>query len=372
MCGIIFVHRFDKIPARRLVLKRYDKQKMRGQDGYGYIGIQNWQLGDWWRAEDEKAIRSELEKEESQTILFHHRMPTSTPNYIEATHPIKVDNESLKYKYYLAHNGMIHNDLELKKNHNKLGFVYNTEFVSKLLSADKRVYYTGESCWNDSEALAIDLALVIENKQKEMEARGSIAFVMLQVDKKTNRIVQVFYGRNLLNPLRIDKNGEFFFSISSEGQGTEVPVHKLFSYDPAGNTHSSIEMDIGANFTYVPPKKDHGTGYKSDPDYYPVNNKLIALPETTTFFGKDEEDDFSFDYDDYLIQLYEDREELVRKLKFATDHNFEKEMIVCETEIASLDIEIQNAELLADDELFKTAVEKPIPVDTLFNEIKDF
>jgi hypothetical protein len=47
---------------------------------------------------------------------------------------MKVSNKMLKFDYYVVHNGMISNDEELKKEHEKLGFAYTTkcmEYQSK-------------------------------------------------------------------------------------------------------------------------------------------------------------------------------------------------------------------------------------------------
>ena len=206
MCGIIFVERKNGSSANSMVLKRFEKQRSRGTEGFGYAAIKNGKVKHTIRAEDEKDIVPKLAKEKETTILFHHRYPTSTPNMEEATHPIYVSNQSLKYDYYIVHNGIISNPDELKKSHLKLGFIYTTRIVTKTETI-KTVY--SQECYNDSEAFAIDFALSLENS-KEIKSSGSIAFIALQVNKINKTVENIYYGRNHGNTLHIEEDKTFF------------------------------------------------------------------------------------------------------------------------------------------------------------------
>jgi hypothetical protein len=123
---------------------------------------------------------------------------------------------------------MISNDDELKKKHEELGFSYTTkciEFVSKYYKNDPKTK------WNDSEAIAIELALFIEGKIKYIRTDNAAAFIVLQVNKKTNIAKRCFFGRNgFSSALNISKTKGILL-ISSEGKGEEVKENKLFSFN---------------------------------------------------------------------------------------------------------------------------------------------
>jgi glutamine phosphoribosylpyrophosphate amidotransferase len=186
MCGIIH-KKAVKGMVKDDIAKLYELQKSRGTDGFGYLPIKNGKIGKLRQAETEKEIMAMLDKETANEILFHHRYPTSTPNFIEATHPIVVDNKNLTYKYYVVHNGVISNPEQLRQNHIELGFEYTTEMVKKYET--KKQTYTYEPEWNDSESLAIDLALYFEHKQNEIESKGDMAFIAYKVEKNTEKII---------------------------------------------------------------------------------------------------------------------------------------------------------------------------------------
>lgn len=225
--------------ANKAVLKRYHKQKSRGREGFGFIEIKDGVVIGGKRAEDEKDILKALEESTADEILFHHRFPTSTPNFIESTHPIEVKHRSLKYTYYVVHNGIIQNDEEMKKEHEKEKFVYTTA-IKKQWITKGNVY--SEAMFNDSEALAIDFAKSIE-KGTPMKSKGSIATIALQVDKKTKKAVALFYGRNTGNPLKVEQ-GKDLFGLSSES-GKEIKVNTLYRYDYATGTITDEYKTIG-------------------------------------------------------------------------------------------------------------------------------
>lgn len=278
MCGITFIHRLDKRVANKSILKRYHKQKSRGSDGFGYVAIQNNKLKSYKRAKLESQIKTFIEKEKAETILFHHRFPTSTPNFKESAHPIKVSNMSLKYDYYLVHNGIITNADDLKEKHEALGFIYNTEIKKKFLTSGQT--YT-QSCFNDSEALAIDIALAIDKGTNKIEAKGSIAFIVAKVHKSSNNVVAIYYGRNTGNPLKIGKTKDLI-SIGSESEGTIVPAEVLFKLDlkTGETTQASLDIPEYTSYSY-----GYGNyGYRTSDGY-------------TTTFGDDDEDEKKMERD---------------------------------------------------------------------------
>ena len=286
MCGIIFASRAET--ANKLVLKRYEKQKARGKEGFCFVEIKGGHILSVKRSQDEKDILEKLAKSTADQILFHHRYPTSTPNVVESTHPIFVNNKSLKYNYYVIHNGIITNDTELRDQHIKAGFKYTTDITKQLITA-KNTY--SEYMWNDSEAFAIDLVQSIESG-KDILSEGSIAFIALQYEKSTKKVVSLFWGKNN-NPLKIESQKDFF-ALSSES-GKDIKADILYKYDYATEKHSDIKKDIGITYSYQ--------------------------TEFTTGFGRrgiyDDESDFTIPAtdDEYTAELQDEITELELELK---------------------------------------------------------
>ncbi len=227
MCGIIYVRRNDNHSPIRALKKRYEYQKSRGQQGFGFVAVdKDRNIIGYERSRYFYEIEKLLENyHNSKEILFHHRLPTSTPNTPETAHPIFVSNKILKYDYYVVHNGVIRNATELRSKHEALGLEYNTiaEEISyvytpkKHKGKSKEIRYEEKitSKFNDSESLAIELALCHENIIDEERTEGSAAWVMFVIDKKTNKVIELKYGRNSGNPLCIERKSELL-CISSE------------------------------------------------------------------------------------------------------------------------------------------------------------
>ena len=91
------VSRSDGLPASKPVQRRYTAQKSRGVRGFGYIAVENGKIKRVVRSTTEAGIERELKQETASEILFHHRLPTSTPNVEDSTHPIVIKNKLLKY-----------------------------------------------------------------------------------------------------------------------------------------------------------------------------------------------------------------------------------------------------------------------------------
>lgn len=247
MCGIVFVTRQDGRKASRLIRKQYDKQYHRGHEGFGYICAHKGIRGDYVRTETADVIFKEMMKLDSDTILFHHRYPTSTPNFREAAHPIHVSNDKLKYDYFIVHNGVISNTEELKKKHDEEGFVYTTLLRNQWVSSNE-VLASNEK-WNDSEAFAIELAKDLDGPQKGIfNVKGSIAFVCMQVNKETSEMVNVFFGRNYSNPLKCRKIPGQFITISSEGDGEDCKPDYLYTLDPKNRIILERYYCVGTSF----------------------------------------------------------------------------------------------------------------------------
>jgi len=252
MCGIVFInHNTEMGRATKRAFRMYKQQERRGKQGYGCVVANNTTITGLYRSQDEAGIMP-VKHERGNLALFHHRLPTSTPNLEECTHPIYVSNDLLEYDYYVVHNGVITNAKELKDKHERLGFEYTTTVETvKSYKTKQGEYYDKVSSveFNDSESLAIDLALAIERGEKTIESKGSIAFVVLQVQKNGNKIQNVFFGRNLRNPLKMLYNNNELV-LSSDGIGIDVKEHTLYTYDIQSRKIVSTR-DLGID-QYVP------------------------------------------------------------------------------------------------------------------------
>jgi len=216
MCGIIgcFHTGQNANPVNEAVLNQFEDQKERGLNGFGIIKINDKMEYKVERATEGYKFMWDIHSEKVRAMIVHHRTPTSSDNLLAQTHPILVDNGSLKYKYLVVHNGIIQNDNKLKEAHEKLGFAYATE-------------YTDKSKYNDSECFTIELARFIEKQSDKVNIEGSAAFICVQINRETEKISKLFFGRNT-NPLNMAKTrGKLF--LSSTGQGSEIEANTLYS-----------------------------------------------------------------------------------------------------------------------------------------------
>jgi hypothetical protein len=243
MCGIVFVKRYDGKRADKMVLKRYHAQKSRGQEGFGFVSLSGGKVMEYKRSTGEAEIVKLVGKQNVSEIIFHHRFPTSTPNFEMAAHPIRVSHEDLHYDYFVIHNGVIFNDDKLKTKHESLGFKYNTELLKKWRSNGNTIFEHRQ--WNDSEALAIELALDLDKNGTGVDIAGSIAFVCLQVEKGSRQAVKVFFGRNYGSPLKIDNLAKHFLAVTSEGNGKNVEVNKLYAIDYGTGEMTTKDYAVG-------------------------------------------------------------------------------------------------------------------------------
>ncbi len=168
-----------------------------------------------------------LKRAKQSEILFHHRFPTSTANVRNACHPFSTKDE-YEHNYVGVHNGVLYNDDIVAKEQMANGISY----VSK----------QPNGCFNDSEVLIYDLADVIEDRKTELSVEGSIAFIVVQLDKQGNRKA-LYFGRNNGNPLKIKKY-KHGFSLTSEGDGINIDPNKLFKYDYETGKFSEKDLTI--------------------------------------------------------------------------------------------------------------------------------
>lgn len=260
MCGIIYVRRKDGKSAVKAVKKRYRKQKYRGMDGFGYVAVKDNTVVSYQRAATEKEIMQKLDAETAPEILFHHRYPTSTPNMEEQAHPIKVAHETLAHEYYVVHNGVIHNADTRKEAHVKLGFAYTTDLQPLWKTTNNKLYQSeSDTRFNDSEALAIDMALALEGKVPNIASEGPASVIALQV--KGGKVVDRVFYRNMLNPLKYENNATMT-TLTSLG-GADVPPGFVMRLITRG--HEQHPSHLLASPTYS--TTSHYTGYRMPNPY---------------------------------------------------------------------------------------------------------
>jgi len=230
MCGIIAgFNTKNKKKINDFIINQYENQYGRGHEGFGIIRINQNQKIEIDRATEPTKFLLDLYLKKSSMIIAHHRMPSSTNNLISQTHPMLVQNAILKYDYLVIHNGIITNDKKLREKHIELGFEYKTEYMgSQYKSAYYQYQLESVLKFNDSEALAIELALFIEKKITQTDIDNNAAFIALQINKKTNKANQVFFGHKG-NPLNMFKKNNQLL-LSSEGKGENLPEDIMYSF----------------------------------------------------------------------------------------------------------------------------------------------
>lgn len=246
MCGLLWCKRKDGHSPVKPLLSRYHEQKTRGQKGFGFVAVREGKVVGYERSTTFEEIEKKLEKyNDADEILMHHRYPTSTENLEETAHPIHVSNKLLKYDYYVIHNGVIQEPQELKVEHEKMGFEYTTEveiisgYSTRGRKKKKKYIEVVKKQFNDSETLAIELALWNEGKKDSIDAYGSVAFIFYVVDKKTHEVVSINYGRNT-NPLKVfSAHGMTVLSSESKDQGhSDVDSDKCITINYKTKEHS--------------------------------------------------------------------------------------------------------------------------------------
>ncbi len=256
MCGIIAGFKAQDKSKKETskiskhIVQLYEDQFSRGQEGFGLIHWDEKSAAKVQRATEPVKFLLDTYMCNSPFMIAHHRAPTSTGNYMDQTHPMSVSIEKLKYDYLVVHNGIITNAKELKEVHKERHqYEYETAYVQESAQPG----YNLPEKFNDSEALAVEVALLIEEKNTTMkdgvpamEIAGSAAFIAVQLDKDTGKTVAVFVGRNLNSPLTFHKDAAKLL-LASESLESEVPAFTLFKIDPSTN-----EMVSVSKFCQVP------------------------------------------------------------------------------------------------------------------------
>jgi predicted glutamine amidotransferase len=266
MCGIVAVMSKNGKRASKAVIKRYRKQSQRGKSGFGFVSInEKGYIEDHVRTRTEELILSAMSDDRSPTIVFHHRSPTSTENYSETAHPFLIDDERLKYKYYIIHNGVISNWEALYEEYKKDGYKFLTEHkesnaIEFTNIKDSKYEFDPEIKILDSEALGIDLARFIEGQQTSIKSIGTISFIAVQCEKD-GKVKALIYGHNDGNPLIEEKDKTLFClrSVAKEGGGIKaLPVDRIYTLDWATQVVTYQDVPVGYRRTTWPRKVDSG------------------------------------------------------------------------------------------------------------------
>lgn len=256
------------------IVQRYEAQKHRGTNGFGFYVPSKNRLT---HNVKERRILSLLGREEESEILFHHRFPTSTANVRSGCHPYST-KDYFENNYVVVHNGVLRNERELKKTHDELGIRY----VS--LQEDGR--------FNDSEALAYDVARYLEGHKDTISATGSIAFIAIKRDKG-GKPMTLFFARNTSNPLKMKKT-KYSLTLSSEGEGELIESNTLYSmsYDTLEITKRTCVIGTGYS--------SYGRGESWGNYHGPYGWKdMTRVPDPTPVVTVEDNDD----------SVYEDEEE---------------------------------------------------------------
>lgn len=225
MCGIIaMLGRPDTKNANKILLDQYELQTGRGKQGFGLVEVKKTNFSIKRSMSEPRAI-VDIMQSDAKIMLFHHRFPTSTTNLHGQTHPILVSNAKLEFDWLVMHNGVIGNDIMLKKEHENLGFLYTTII-------DEEYKYSGVSYekFNDSEAFAIELVRYLELQSDIINTQGSAAFISMKIDKISGKPLSIIIGRNDKNPLDMELKDDGIL-IASDIPGelkVEIPAFMAF------------------------------------------------------------------------------------------------------------------------------------------------
>lgn len=242
MCGIITSISFNKEKFNNIqrVLQQFKSQRFRGTNGFGFISVnKDKKKVVFYRSKDEDNIKERLlenDVTDSDILMFHHRIPTSSPNTPLSNHPIPINSKGLDFKYFLIHNGNVSNCSDLKEEHEKLDIHYNTEIEVKDRWED-----TISKQYNDSESLGIELALLVERKKETLDVRGDIACFLLQMTRDNKPLNLIFFRNG--NPINFYRNQAGIF-FSSEGKGEKLKRNKLFILNLSNYKLTSVDFKI--------------------------------------------------------------------------------------------------------------------------------
>ncbi len=242
MCGIIAT--FGKHPVTR-TQAQYGEQKSRGHEGFGFLALRDNRIVAYRRTQTEAGIMKALNKVRGvDTILFHHRMPTSTANVPEAAHPIRLAHKDWKHTYYILHNGVITNDDKLIDDVRETGYTFSTELKHEsIFSTAMGKVFTQKvnTIVNDSEILGFYIAEQLEGRRKSLPTTGAVAAIVVQEDKRV--YCKIFAMRNNGNPLK-PHSTKAGYMLASEGNGESIESYRLWSIAPAAMKDAGY-FDLG-------------------------------------------------------------------------------------------------------------------------------
>lgn len=254
MCGIVGALSLKKgKTVNRWIREQLQDQLTRGREGFGVTLFGPDRETRTERSKEITGILVPMYVFETEGVLLHHRYPTSTPNLTWQTHPIEVPGNKLDW--HVAHNGVIHNADQVRKEHLDMDYVYTT---------DMQEYSNWKKAWetkfNDSESVAIEAAILAEADKKDLKegkltfrTKGSCAFLGIGLDKKTREVKKVIWGRNSSNPLNVDfDEDEKTWYWSSEGRGEACETDTLHILDIKTNKVEKYAVEIPANSSVLP------------------------------------------------------------------------------------------------------------------------
>lgn len=220
MCGLLYIHDRTGKPVNHKLLMRYDEQKKRGREGFGlYDGYRI------VRSTKEQKMLKFLKRKGTDFALFHHRLPTSTPNVKQAAHPFSTKDYFGDNQYILIHNGKIRNAERRKAVHEAMGIQYQSVLQ--------------DGSFTDSEALLWDFALKMERGTDMDNIYGDIAFICVKTCK--GKVEKLYFGCNYARPLVIQRTKTELL-LASEGEGEKVEADMLFTYNYKENRLTKREM----------------------------------------------------------------------------------------------------------------------------------
>lgn len=284
MCGIVYAHNLSGTPVNSSIINQYRKQIARGTQGFGFFNGKH-----IIKTPYERKIIKNLKKKshKSDTILFHHRYPTSTVNVVEAAHPFTTGRYFGKTKYILVHNGTVNNSVKLNVDHERL---YGISYTSELK----------DFTFNDSESLLWDFALTAEKCQDELQAFGGIAFVCIRVVE--GKLDRLYFAKNSYKPLNMLRN-DAGIMLSSEGAGEPIEDNTLYTYYYKSNRLTKKSFLVKR---YI-----NDTGYKYTPSTSSYSGNQAQLGKTYTIGAGSRQSDYDRTHDSLLDgQDYDQEEEM--------------------------------------------------------------
>jgi len=249
MCGIIGACIINPSRIKGNIYRIYRNQQNRGKQGFG-IAVRHLD------GEIER-VRTKYEHEifgesiwnniqENDIIIFHHRIPTSTPNLPECNHPLSNPSNSI----YLVHNGIINGYDEL---------IDSKEFESRISSESRKHPYWkydeyGNFQWRNNSNEFTDSELCVHRLDD------------LLVENHNNlEAINIMSGENYFSAFLFlfdDEHKLFFSSNNMNLSSYEYNGNKIISSQPFIKDSKNLENSYG--FYGL----DEARIYNLDTEYY--------------------------------------------------------------------------------------------------------